>query len=114
MGSHSPRALANPASQLQTALHLARLSPGRLILAVRNTDKGKLAAAMVEEVTLFKGVEVWELDLGSFDSVKSFAARCAALDRLDILVENAGIATEEWVVTKDGWESTYVLLDRVR
>lgn len=80
---------------------------------MRNLEKGKLAKAMVEEVTSYEGaLEVWELDLGSFDSVKAFAARCAALDRLDMLVENAGIATQDWVLTKDGWESTCVLFRR--
>ncbi|KAF7586473.1 hypothetical protein BBP40_008818 [Aspergillus hancockii] len=37
--------------------------------------------------------EVWELDLASFDSVKAFANRASKLPRLDIVVENAGIAT---------------------
>jgi retinol dehydrogenase 12 len=30
------------------------------------------------------------------------------LDRLDIVIENAGIATKEYRSTKDGWEETYV------
>ena len=30
------------------------------------------------------------------------------LDRLDILIENAGIATQEYRTTKDGWEETYI------
>ena len=52
---------------------------------MRNLEKGKLAKAMVEEVTSYEGaLEVWELDLGSFDSVKAFAARCAA-DRKSVV-----------------------------
>lgn len=30
------------------------------------------------------------------------------LDRLDIVIENAGIATKEYRSTKDGWEETYL------
>lgn len=36
-------------------------------------------------------VEVWQLDLCSFQDVKDFAARAAELDRLDGLVNNASI-----------------------
>lgn len=52
-------------------------------------------------------VEVWELDLGSFASTKSFADRVEReLQRLDILVENAGLATNKWSTTSDGYETT--------
>lgn len=52
-------------------------------------------------------VEVWQLDLASFSSVKAFAARAEAeLHRLDILVENAGVVMHDWTTTPDGWETT--------
>jgi len=39
-------------------------------------------------------VEVWPLDLASYASVKAFAARATKdLDRIDVLLENAAIAT---------------------
>jgi hypothetical protein len=31
------------------------------------------------------------------------------LDRLDILIENAGVATRQYRTSKDGWEETSVL-----
>ncbi len=38
-------------------------------------------------------VDVWELDLGSYASVRAFASRAEQeLDRLDVLVDNASIA----------------------
>lgn len=99
-------------AQLQTAIHLARLSPARLILAVRDTEKGGLASKMIEEVTPFRGVEVWKLDLASFASVRAFAKRCdTELERLDIVVENAGVATERFEKTDDGWEKTIQVND---
>lgn len=36
-------------------------------------------------------VEVWQLDLESYDSVKEFAKRVSGLRRLDAIMENAGI-----------------------
>lgn len=48
---------------------------------------------------------MWHLDLGSYESVKGFAKKAEGLDRLDSVVENAGIATTEWSVMEDN-EST--------
>lgn len=48
---------------------------------------------------------MWHLDLGSYESVKGFAKKAEGLDRLDAVVENAGIATTEWSVMEDN-EST--------
>lgn len=51
-------------------------------------------------------VKVWQLDLGSYDSVVAFAEKCEKeLDRLDIVLENAGIATEKYELAEDN-EST--------
>lgn len=53
-------------------------------------------------------IEVWEVDLADFSSVKAFATRVQkGLMRLDILLLNAGIIPASWVSTKDGWESAY-------
>ena len=50
-------------------------------------------------------MEVWDLDLGSYESVKEFAKKAEGLDRLDALVENAGVARQVWSVLEDN-EST--------
>lgn len=100
---------ANTGLGLETAIMLGKLDPALVVLACRNTDRGKTAklrvmreAGMAEE-----RVAVWELDLASFASVRAFADRCGAeLHRLDVLVQNAGIATYKWTRTEDGWEST--------
>ena len=59
---------------------------------MRNLEKGEQAKKSIEESTQRTGVvEVWELDLASYQSVKQFAAKAQNLERLDVLVENAGI-----------------------
>lgn len=50
-------------------------------------------------------VDVWSLDLSSYESVKKFAEQARSLSRLDSLVENAGINTAEFRVL-EGNEST--------
>lgn len=52
-------------------------------------------------------VEVWELDMADFGSVRRFAERVnKTLERLDGAVLNAGIHAGGWEVTVDGWERT--------
>ncbi|KAI3401908.1 hypothetical protein diail_6467 [Diaporthe ilicicola] len=92
----------------EAARHFARLGAAKLILAVRNIKAGEAAKADIEKTTQCPAgtVEVWPLDLGDYASVKAFAARAAKdLDRVDVLCENAGIATHKKRVV-EGHEST--------
>jgi NAD(P)-dependent dehydrogenase (short-subunit alcohol dehydrogenase family) len=83
---------------LETARHLVGSSASRVILAVRNNTSGETAKADIERTTGRKGVlEVWNLDLASSASVKKFASKAAQeLDRIDGLVENAGVFLDSW------------------
>ena len=93
---------SNTGLGLEAARHFTRLDAGKVILAVRTQSKGEAAKESIEKSTNRKGVvEVWYLDLGSYESVKEFANKAEKLDRLDILVENAGIARRYWSVLED-------------
>ena len=91
----------------EAARHFARLGASKVILAVRNTESGEAAKKDIEASTgcTSSVVQVWPLDLSSFDSIKSFAKKLSSLPRLDILVENAGIATEKFTLA-EGHERT--------
>lgn len=67
--------------------------------------------AGIKQDTGYDKVELWLLDLADFGSVKSFARRFGEQEqRLDILVENAGMLPgTKAEITRDGWESTSVL-----
>ncbi|WP_322858706.1 oxidoreductase [Mycobacterium europaeum] len=78
-----------------TARELARVG-ARVVLAVRNTEKGKAAA---ERMT--GDVEVRQLDLQDLGSVRRFADE---LGTVDVLVNNAGIMATMHAVTADGFE----------
>ncbi|KAJ7625511.1 hypothetical protein FB45DRAFT_67525 [Roridomyces roridus] len=88
------------------AVHLARRTPTRLILAVRDVAKGEAAKTEIIAQTGFaRALEVWQLDMAKFESVKNFADRAnTSLERLDGAVLNAGINIWSWGVTSDGWE----------
>lgn len=78
----------------------------KLIIACRDTSKGEAAKKNIESsVANASIIEVWALDLSSYDSVKAFAARADKLDRLDILCENAGIAAAAYRLAEED-EST--------
>ena len=82
----------------EAARHFARLGASKVILAVRNTSAGDKAKTDIDNTTKCAAdvVEVWPLDLGSYDSVKAFADRASKLKRLDVLLENAGVAAGKW------------------
>ena len=91
---------------LEAARHFTRLDAEKVILAVRNLEKGEAAKRSIEETTDRKNVvEVWQLDLASYESVKQFAKKANQLKRLDAIVENAGIATPNFKFSEDN-EST--------
>jgi NAD(P)-dependent dehydrogenase (short-subunit alcohol dehydrogenase family) len=79
-----------------TARELARVG-AKVILAVRNLDKGNAAAA-----GMAGDVEVRRLDLQDLSSVRAFAD---TVDAVDVLINNAGIMAVPYAQTVDGFES---------
>jgi len=79
-----------------TARELARVG-AKVIVAVRNLDKGNAAAAGMPG-----DVEVRKLDLQSLASVREFAD---GVEAVDVLINNAGIMAVPYALTADGFES---------
>jgi retinol dehydrogenase-12 len=69
------------------------LGASKLIIACRNTQKGLAAKSSLVSSTGCDPsiIDVWQIDMASFDSVKAFGARVAKLERLDTIIENAGV-----------------------
>jgi len=80
---------ANTGLGLEAARHFTRLNAAKVILGCRSIAKGEEAALSIAQTT---GRKVWQVDLGDFNSVKQFTERASKLERLDVVVENAGIA----------------------
>ncbi|MCV7169391.1 SDR family NAD(P)-dependent oxidoreductase [Mycobacterium manitobense] len=95
---------ANTGLGYDTARVLAQRG-AKVVLAVRNTNKG--AAARDRILTTAPGAEVMvaALDLGSLQSVRDAAATLlAACPRIDLIVNNAGVMIPPKEVTVDGFE----------
>jgi len=71
---------------------------------VRNLEKGKAAKEDIESTTKCAKdvISVWEIDMASYASVQKFAARVdAELDRVDIFIANAGVASGKFIMVED-------------
>ncbi|KAK7998538.1 short-chain dehydrogenase [Apiospora marii] len=99
---------ANGGLGFESSLHLSRLGVGRLILGVRSLAKGEDAKKRIIDTTGQppSTIEVWPLDMDSYDSVKAFANRVSIqLPRLDGVLVNAGVMTTQWSLS-EGYEKT--------
>jgi hypothetical protein len=77
----------------------------RVTLAVRDPAKGERAAADIRRATPQADLEVLALDLASLAAIRRFAETFAAThDRLDVLLNNAGVMAIPRRVTADGFE----------
>ncbi|KAJ5412265.1 uncharacterized protein N7487_006624 [Penicillium crustosum] len=94
---------SNQGLGLEASRHLLRLGVEKLIMAVRDLNKGEAARQELLQSTNREesSVEVWLLDMDSYFSVKSFACRAAALPRLDALLPNAGIITNTFSISEE-------------
>lgn len=90
---------------LECARQLATHGIAQLILGVRDIAKGNTAKKDIEKSIANCKVEVWQLDLDSFDSIVSFGNRVKTLARLDIAILNAAVKQLKWVASPYGHES---------
>ena len=100
---------ANSGIGKMTALGLARLG-GTVVLACRNAERGEAAREEIVRSTGNERTSVMIIDLASQASIRSFADDFRRThDRLDALVNNAGVFRRRRNVTVDGFEETFAV-----
>lgn len=96
---------ANSGIGYVTARELARRG-AHVVLACRSRERGQEAVERLRAEAPDARTELRMLDLADLSSVRSFAADWSH-DRLDLLVNNAGVAMVPFSRTADGFESQF-------
>ncbi len=96
---------ANVGLGLETAKALASKG-ATVVLACRNLEKASAAKATILSESPKAQVQCMALDLSDLKSVRAFASAFSAqFNRLDLLINNAGIMMPPYALTVDGFES---------
>lgn len=96
---------SNSGIGFETAKELA-VQGFKVIMVCRNLEKARVSAQAIKECAE-ANIEIMQVDLASFTSIKAFAASFLKNnERLDILINNAGLFSERAEKTEDGFEMT--------
>ncbi len=100
---------ANAGIGKETALGLAKLG-ATIVMICRDRDRGEAAQREIKQRSGNDRVELMICDLGSQKSIEQFANEFKQhYDRLDVLVNNAGVLMRERSLNEDGIESTFAI-----
>ena len=81
-------------------------SGAEVVLAGRSTEKGETAKTQINKSNPNGKIRVMKLDLMDFSSIKEFTREFREkYDQLHVLLNNAGIMTTPYFLTKDGLEA---------
>lgn len=99
---------SNTGLGFESSRQLLSLGLSHLVMAVRSLDSGKVAAERLRQANPSAKIDVWPVDLLSYDSIRAFIARCDKdLDRIDFAILNAGMSPLAFnVVPATGHETT--------
>ncbi|MEU6797442.1 oxidoreductase [Nonomuraea wenchangensis] len=96
---------ANSGIGYVTARELARRG-AHVVLACRDPERGRFALARMQAEVPGARLDLRRVDLGSLASIRDFAAGWDR-GRIDLLVNNAGVAMVPYARTVDGFESQF-------
>ena len=100
---------ANTGIGKEIARELARRN-ARVIMACRDTQRGEIAAEDIQREISHGKLIVKKLDLASFSSIREFANDIKiAEEKINILINNAGVFGPPFALTEDGYETTFAV-----
>jgi NAD(P)-dependent dehydrogenase (short-subunit alcohol dehydrogenase family) len=99
---------ANVGLGLEASDQLLSFRLSRLIIAVRSVAKGKAAAEKLRAKYPGCKIDVFQLDMSSYDSIRAFTAQVdEQLERVDMAILNAGVRKTKFeLVSGTGHEET--------
>ena len=100
---------ANSGIGEETALSLAKLG-ATVILLCRNYERGNITLKNIISESNNKNVELMLCDLSSQNSIFDFTSKFKnKYDRLNVLINNAGILLNKRTISVDGIENTFAI-----
>lgn len=92
---------SNTGLGFEAAHQLLTLGLSHLIMAVRSTTRGEAAANKLRAASPSAKIDIWHLDMESYDSIQTFARKCADLPtRIDMVILNAGVARLKFATSR--------------
>lgn len=89
----------------ETVLQLAKHNPSQIYLAARTPSKAEAAIEEIKAAVPSANIKLLNLDLTSFTSIADAARQFTSRSqRLDVLINNAGVMALPPGTTKDGYE----------
>lgn len=89
----------------ESIFQLAKHDPANIFMGARSETRAREAIDDIKKIVPNAKVQFLQLDLSSFDSVRNAANQVlASSERLDVLMNNAGIMATPAAVTKEGYE----------
>lgn len=100
---------ANSGIGFQAARVLASKG-AKVIMACRNDKKARMAAGKISGKHANADLEIMHLDLASLESIRKFTDEFRTrYERLDILINNAGVMASTHKMTEDGFEWQFAI-----
>ncbi|KIV81100.1 hypothetical protein PV11_08547 [Exophiala sideris] len=92
----------------EASRQLLSLGLSHLVMGVRSLAKGKAAASKLRTENPSAKIDVWALDMESYDSIQAFVRKCNDdLPRIDMVILNAGMGAMKFnAVPATGHEKT--------
>jgi NAD(P)-dependent dehydrogenase (short-subunit alcohol dehydrogenase family) len=105
---------ANTGLGFESARQLLTLGLSHLIVAVRSIGKGKDAASKLRLANPAATVDVWALDMESYDSIQAFVRKCdVELSRIDYTILNAGLGPTAFGTTRSTGHETAIQVNHI-
>ena len=100
---------ANTGIGKETALGLARLG-ATVVMVCRDRERGEAAQREIKQKSGNSNVDLMLCDFSSQNSIRQFVRDFTERhNRLDVLVNNAGVVLRQHSMTEDGLESTFAI-----